>query len=124
MTQIDGVQVCWHLTDRGSWLLHNVFLGKGWTRTVMSIAEEFGTGFATQYQLLNRQPKKKNFGNAFVVRRYRMYRHVWDHPTSSNLNLTLMRPYKSGSLAATRSRYKCSRSRLRSRIYIVPIRNG
>ena len=56
---VEGVRVCWHLTDPNSWLLHNVFRGRGWTRTVTSLTQEFGPGFITEYQVSNGQPDKE-----------------------------------------------------------------
>jgi hypothetical protein len=60
MSDVEEVRMCWHLTDPDSWLFHNVFLGKGWTRTVTAIAQEFGPGFATQYQISNSEPDKED----------------------------------------------------------------
>jgi hypothetical protein len=56
---VGQVQVFWHLTDPKSWLLHNVFLGKGWTDTASAQAQHFGLGFVTQYQVFNSEPDKE-----------------------------------------------------------------
>ena len=58
MNQLISGVLGWHWTQPSSFLLHNVFLGKGHTPSASLMAAAH-SGFVSNYQVLNRQPDKE-----------------------------------------------------------------